>query len=250
MKFQVNRYLKQIATETGESDVNRAVQIFVKRKLGSSESLEVSARKLGVTEIAEDRLSFEGGVFNVPEKGLVIKLNAESSPTRKRFTLAHELSHLLLGTVPGRRSMCREDPALESACDSIAAELLMPSEQAIGFVRDLGQPSPEKLRAIASRYDVSLRVAAIRVHSTFRLWKCCIGFWERNPTIKTVWFVGRRRWDRTEPDSYSLDLALSSNAAVQSKELWQRGPITDPVWLSLLRIGNSDRVLGLVGFVN
>jgi len=135
----------------------------------------------------------------------------------------------------------------------LAAELLMPSEDAITFIRSLGKPSPEKLSTIASKYAVSLQAAAIRVHADFGLWKCFIGCWERHPQIKTTWFVGRRRWDRTEPDSYSLDLALSSDGPVESKELWQRGPIADPIWLNLLRIGNGDlssRVLGLIGFVN
>jgi hypothetical protein len=250
MKFPANQYLTRIAASVGVQDTTRAVQIFVKDKLSNNQSLEGLARNLGVNEIIEERLSFEGGLFDTPEKGLVIKLNAESSSSRKRFTLAHEIGHLLLGTVSRLRSMRREDPTLERACDSIAAELLMPSEDAIAFVRSLGQPSPEKLKIIASKYSVSLRAAAIRVHVDFNLWKCFIGLWECYPQIKTTWFVGRRRWDRVEPDSYSLDLALSSEIPVQSKELWQKGPSSDPVWLNLLRIGNNGRVLGLIGFVN
>jgi len=132
----------------------------------------------------------------------------------------------------------------------IAAELLIPSEDATEFVQSLGPPSPEKLRVIAEKYTVSLQSAAIRVHSDLSLWKCFIGMWERHPRIRTAWFVGHRRWEKVEPDSYSLDLALSSAVPVQSKELWQRGPLTDPVWLNLLRIGDNGRVLGLIGFVN
>lgn len=131
----------------------------------------------------------------------------------------------------------------------IAAELLMPSDDAIAFISGLGKPSPEKLKAIASRYSVSLQAAARRVHSDFGLWRCSVGCWDRYPEIKTRWFVGRRLWDRTAPDSCSLDLALSSAAPVQSKEWWQRGPNAEPVWLNLLRL-DDGRVLGLVGFVN
>jgi len=248
MKSQANRYLKRIAASVGVKECGHAVQILVKDKLGASPSLENLARSLGVNEITEEAMPIEGGLFNLPGKGLVIKLNANSPPSRRRFTLAHEIGHLLMGTVPGLRSACRDDPALESACDSIAAELLMPSEEAVAFIRTLGQPSPEKLKIIASRYSVSLHTAAIRVHSDFRLWKCFIGLWERHPHIKTAWFVGRRRWDKSEPDSYSIDLALASQSPVQTKELWQKGPNADPVWLNLLRVG-SDRVLGLVNFV-
>jgi hypothetical protein len=244
-----NPYLGRIGSLVGEKDPSRAVPVFVGAYRAPGESLDSLARSLGVSRITEQRLPFEGGLFQLPGGELVIKLNSESSFVRKRFTLAHELGHLLLKTVPAFRSTCRTDAALERACDKIAAELLMPSEDAIAFIRGLGQPSPEKLKIISARYAVSSQTAAIRVHADFRLWKCFIGYWERHPQIKTVWFVGQRRWDRVEPDSYSLDLALSSKIPVQSKELWQRGPFTDPVWLNLLRDENG-RVLGLVGFLN
>jgi hypothetical protein len=250
MKFPANQYLTRIATSVGIKDTTRAIQIFVRDKLSTSASLEALARDLGVGEIVEERLPFEGGLFNLPERGLVIKLNADSPPFRKRFTLAHEIGHLLLGTVPGLRSACSEDQVLERACDSLAAELLMPSEDAVEFISSLGRPSPEKLKIIASKYAVSLHMAAIRVHADFRLWKCFIALWERFPQVKTTWFVGRRRWDRTEPDSYSLDLALSSDTPVRANEAWEKGPDRDPVWLDLLRIGDKGRVLGLIGFVD
>lgn len=212
------------------------------------ETLDAMALRLGASRIVEEHLSFEGGVFRLPSDELIIKLNAASPLTRKRFTLAHEIGHLLLGE-PGLRSSCGRNQELERKCDAIASELLMPTDEAVEYVKGLGKPSPNKLKAIASRYAVSLQAAAIRVHSDLQLWNCCIGFWERHPEVKTLWFVGRRRWDRPQPDSYSLDLALSSEAPVQSEELWQRGPFSDPVWLNLQRDGKG-RVLGLVGFLN
>jgi hypothetical protein len=208
------------------------------------------ALRLGVSSIIHETLSFEGGIFRLPGGNLVIKLNADSPPVRKRFTLAHEIGHLLLGK-PGLRSSCGRDPALERKCDAIASELLMPTDQTVPFIRSLGKPSPEKLRAIASRFDVSLQAAAFRVHRDLALWKCFVACWQRHPKTTTEWFVGyRRRWDRVEPDEHSLDLALASETSVQSKEFWQRGPQAEPVWLNLLRLGNRGRVLGLIAFVN
>ena len=222
---------------------------FVGSHRRASEPLESMALRLGISRIVEERLPFEGGVFELPDGERIIKLNAASPATRKRFTLAHEIGHLLLGK-PGLRSSCGRDAALERKCDAIASELLMPTDEAIPFIRSLGKPTPEKLRTIASRFDVSLQAAAFRVHRDFDLWKCFIGCWQRHPKVKTDWFVGyRRRWDRVEPDEHSLDLALASDTSVQSKEFWQRGPQAEPVWLNLLRLGKSSRVLGLVGFV-
>jgi len=246
---RINPYLKRIARLTGEGDATLALRKFVSGHVEPNSSLEALARKLGVQDIIEERLPFEGGLFKAPDGRLLIKLNTDSSPVRKRFTLAHEIGHLLLGAVPGFRGTCLSDDALERTCDKIAAELLMPSDRAADFVRKLGAPSPENLRLVASEYVVSLQTAAIRLHYDFRIWKCCIGFWEARPEPKVVWFVGQRRWDSVEPDAYSLDLALSCRTSVKSEELWRRGPTTAPVWLHLLRVGEG-RVLGLVNFVN
>lgn len=226
------------------------IAALVKRHHDPSEPLEAMALRCGVSKIIAEPLSFDGGVFQLPNGELIIKLNADSVPTRKRFTLAHEIGHLLLGK-PGLRSSCGRDQELERKCDAIASELLMPTDETISVVTSLGKPTPEKLKALASRFDVSLHAAAFRVHRDLGLWKCFIGCWQRRPEVKTGWFVGyRRRWDSVEPDEHSLDLALASETSVQSREYWQRGPQAEPVWLNLLRLGKSDRVVGLVGFVN
>jgi len=255
MKPTMNRYLSKISDLAGEKNQARAVQSFVSEQRGPITSLDDLARKLGVGKISEERLPFEGGLFRTPDGGLVIKLNACSAFVRKRFTLAHEIAHLLLGTIPGRRGAGHDDSTLERACDMIAAELLMPTDEVIQFVGRIGGPSPENLRAIASGFGVSLRAAAIRLHSDLRLWKCCVGFWERQEAVRTAWFVGPKRWDTMTPDSYSLDLAVDSGKSVQTRETWLRNGSSDPVGLFLLHIGTgkesgSQRFLGLVSFLN
>jgi hypothetical protein len=137
----------------------------------------------------------------------------------------------------------------------VAAELLMPTDEVAQLVREIGAPSPEKLKVIASRHGVSLRAAAIRIHSDLGLWKCCIGLWEKQELVRTIWFVGQKRWNTTVPDSCSLELAVGSDKSVRTTELWSRGGFTEPVGLNLLRIrvdagSGSQSVLGLVSFLN
>jgi Zn-dependent peptidase ImmA (M78 family) len=249
VKAHKNDYLKRISSLIGEKDPCQALQVFVEGHRAAGESLDALAHKLGVSRIVEQRLPFEGGLFQLTDGELVIKLNSESSFVRKRFTLAHEIAHLLLNTVPAHRSANRSDEDLERTCDLIAAELLMPTEEATGFVHQLGSPSPENLKAIASKYGVSLQAAAIRVRNGLKVWKCCIGMWSLSPKIKTLWFVGPKRWDSTQPDAFLLERAASSNASLHTKDLWRRGEITEPVWLNLLGVG-STTVIGLVHFVN
>jgi len=244
-----NRYLHRIGSLVGAKEVLRAVEVFVAEHRSPDEELGALARRLGVSRIIEQSLPFEGGLFRFPHGELVIKLNSEGPYVRKRFTLAHEIGHLLLNTVPAFRSAPRTDKALERTCDLIAAELLMPTSEAVEFVRGLGSPSPEKLAAIASKYSVSAQTAAIRVHDDFKLWKCCIAMWEVSPNIKTLWFVGPRKWDDVRPSGGCLDLALASSNSIRIKDSWRRGVIIDPVWLNLLAKADR-RVLGLVNFVN
>lgn len=254
MKAIVNRYLDRLCSLTGEKDPRVATTAFVRSRRTPGEPLHALAARLGISRIIEEPLPFDGGLFQLPHGELVVKLKAKSPPVRKRFTLAHEIGHLLLGDMSGRRMACQSDPALERACDSIAAELLMPAEEAVPFIKGLGSPCPQKLGLIASRFRVSRHVAAIRVSDDFRLWKCCIGLWEWQGAVQTMWFVGERRWDVAEPDSYSLQLAVDSTEPVRTTAQWQRGGFTEQVWLNLLNIGSNrgtgaNRVLGLVAFV-
>ena len=159
-----NRYLARIYRTTGEKEPSAAIAAFVRKKRTASEPLDLLAIRLGVTRISEESLAFEGGVFKLPSGELVIKLKTDSPPSRKQFTLAHEIGHLMLGE-PGLRSSCGGDRDLERTCDAIAGELLMPAEDATMFVQSLGQPSPEKLKIIASKYGVSVHAAAVRVQS-------------------------------------------------------------------------------------
>ena len=249
MRMATNPYLQRVASFVREVNTTIAVRTFVSTNRQGAESLDDMARRLGVSRIIRERLPFEGGLLRLPDGELVIKLNAQSSFVRQRFTLAHEVAHLLLRTEPAFRGNRKSDVYLERACDVIAAELLMPSAEAADFVRDLGSPSPEKLSTIASRYSVSMQTAAIRVHNDFKLWKCCIGMWSVAPKIKTLWFVGPKRWDNVQPDASLVERATSSNASFQTKDLWRRGEVTEPVWLNLLGVGSTSAI-GLVHFVN
>jgi hypothetical protein len=248
-KINHNAYLKRISSLVGQLDQSTALQAFVGAQRSANESLDALARKLGVSRIIEQRLPFEGGLFQLPDGELVIKLNSESSFVRKRFTLAHEIAHLLLNTVPAHRGANRIDEDLERTCDLIAAELLMPTEEATNYISGLGSPSPENLKAIASMFTVSLQAAAIRVHNGLKLWKCGIGMWSLSPRMKTLWFVGPKRWDSVQPDVSLLERAASSDTSFRTKDLWRRGEASEPVWLNLLGVGGASAI-GTVHFLN
>jgi len=96
-------------------------------------------------------------------------------PTRYRFTLAHELSEVLL-----RRYLnaLPDQSQREHVCDAFAAELLLPHAAVLASVAVLiqahaGGPGPSEAtlkqlaRRIASTYDVSVMAARISIAECF-----------------------------------------------------------------------------------
>lgn len=73
------------------------------------------------------------GLLNREDK--TIFLNADESPARQAYTLAHELAHYFLNHKPNEYGVYRRDslyktlkPAKEQEADFFAAELLMPRD--------------------------------------------------------------------------------------------------------------------------
>jgi IrrE N-terminal-like domain len=96
----------------------------------------------------------------------IIRLNSTLSATRKRFTLAHELGHLILG-VPALvgesfEDMLGSDSAEERRVNDLASELLIPTDVIKSTIPDLPVVAAA-LRRLAKKANVSELAAAIRV---------------------------------------------------------------------------------------
>lgn len=104
----------------------------------------------------------------------VIGVNSLESQVRQRFTIAHEIGHLVLHKLEGihvdkkylrdGRSKTAEDN-LEIEANTFAANLLVP----LDWLRDdvattaIDVESDEEVAALAKRYEVSTQVMAIRL---------------------------------------------------------------------------------------
>ena len=84
----------------------------------------------------------------------IVLLNEDDGRAQARFTLAHELGHMVLGDV--REPWCGGEEgsrgSRERLCDVFAAELLMPGP----LVRAAWRRTPE-VEALAAQFDVPLR---------------------------------------------------------------------------------------------
>lgn len=112
------------------------------------------------------------------EKGVItIGVNALHSKTRQRFTIAHELGHLMLGGIDrvhvdenfpilnrDERSSQAIDPA-EISANAFAAELLMPTTMLDRDTRGkiIDHEDDELVLKLAARYKVSPLAMTIRL---------------------------------------------------------------------------------------
>ena len=132
-------------------------------------NVEFFARKWGINSVERQPISSAGMLL--PSKGgYKIVLNERHGKERQRFSLAHELGHLLLqkcgisGSITDAKYRDSDEGNLaeEQLCDQIAAEILMPR---MAFYEDgwMEGWSLKSLRTLASKYDTSLPATAVRM---------------------------------------------------------------------------------------
>jgi hypothetical protein len=147
---------------------------------GVPADLEQLARALGVTEIVRTSM-VEDGRTTWNNGRPRIELRADRLPQRTRFTLAHEIGHILIAqdeTVARRTHQLKGD-AIEKLCDWIATSILMPRV----WIADYGRRDRYNLsllRLIAHKADVSLSAAAVRLAEVSDR-TCVLLRWQRGP---------------------------------------------------------------------
>ena len=114
-------------------------------------------QKIGVREIAYE--SFPGsGELHKSGDGYRIICSSDQSRPRQRFTVAHELGHVILERTG--RNAPRTGSGVERICDMVAAECLMPTAA-------FGRRLPSRLTgaevvSLARTFETSIRATAIR----------------------------------------------------------------------------------------
>lgn len=109
-----------------------------------------------------------GCTITRPDGRHIITVNSLESEQRQRFTVCHELGHIVLGLASNHAevppwSFAKRHPN-EWACDAFAAELLMPYRQWLAVVPD-EPPSVALIDRMADAFGVSFPAAASRFAS-------------------------------------------------------------------------------------
>lgn len=181
------------------------------------------ARRLGVNEIRTARL-VEDGRLDVTPDSIRILIRNDLSPARQRFTIAHEIAHLIVGE--GAIRIEKRDAAprdkTERLCDEIAAGLLLPYAWVVQNF--LGrQVSLATVRELAHAADVSLGAATVRLKEVAG-WHCSLLRWRRHD-MKWRFVAGtalpRNTFGtiRTAPETITAldEIARSSQADVRTR---------------------------------
>ena len=127
------------------------------------------------------------GQLTVREKRWHISVPLRIRHERRRFSVAHEIGHILLfdavadtpGFVRELRSQALFD-RVERLCNLAAAHLLMPEAQFSEALEAAMPPSKESIERLATRFDVSLEALARRITEVRPDWY--IMFWEYSKT--------------------------------------------------------------------
>jgi hypothetical protein len=121
---------------------------------------EALAERLGVQVECSPLVGCDGWCLT-DGRTIIIRLNSQTSPARQRFTLAHELAHLILGTKPDIvLDAFSQD---ERVVDSLAAELVLPASQLKALIGGTLPVDAKCLQRLAKAAHVSETMAACRI---------------------------------------------------------------------------------------
>lgn len=118
-------------------------------------SLETLASLLKAEVVYVDNLPVDGVTFLSPSGVYLIVVNGSSSYVRQRYTLAHEIAHLILNHKMGFFSFNTKQ---ERQANRLAAEILMPEENFIQEVNK-GRTVAELCRI----FQVSKQAVIVRI---------------------------------------------------------------------------------------
>lgn len=151
-----------------ESDVQHRARTFLSGLDISDIQSDLSAyvKAVGAKLVKEELGEGESGyTITKPNGKHVITVNSLETEERQRFTICHEVAHLVL-EIPSSHvevpswSFAKRDPG-EVCCDIFAAELLMPYQQWRAKVPD-DEPSAEVIEFMAAQFRTSFPAAASR----------------------------------------------------------------------------------------
>lgn len=130
--------------------IARAVRHHAGLPSGPVQNMTAVVEDMGVVVVPFDpgtRL-FSGASMLSEKPNYVVVVNSQMPGDRLRWTLAHELGHMVMHRVP--------TPNMEAEADEFAAEFLMPAKDIAPYFSEASFPSIEKLASLKRIWKVSM----------------------------------------------------------------------------------------------
>ena len=133
--------------------------------------VEAIARHYGATVVRKPGPRNVSGMLVVKAGKPVIFVNANDADVRQRFTISHELGHLLMHVEPETETLFRDERSSqgrsrpEIQANSFAASLLMPEEEIRRLTegKRIGPLDTEAIHDLAVTFGVSAEAMGIRL---------------------------------------------------------------------------------------
>jgi Zn-dependent peptidase ImmA (M78 family) len=232
------RVLKMAEVSSIEEAIPKLVATYLSGVVFPPTDLNALCSKFEVT-VSESSSVIGAGAL-IKQKGrFIIHYAPDLTSQRRRFTIAHELGHIIVDTAGPRGPQHGKE--LERLCDMFATEILMPKKT---FVEQASNEiGIKEIFRLARLFDTSLTSTAIRYAELLR-----VSVFEATDT-NVVWGKGviRKGAVRQLDDSLRLVIEKSLNGNAGSEELYVNTNGNYRHWIVEYRpYGKSNRVLVLM----
>jgi IrrE N-terminal-like domain len=206
--------------------LSRVEQNYIARAEELVEALRIKRLPVDLLQLAElsgitrvvvvPRLDVSGRLVWTGSE-LVAQLNGREHPSRRSFTLCHEIAHTFADPMPTRVKYragavdCDEDRTEEVLCDRAASELLFPRKIFLREARSC-DPNVESLRHLATVFGASLSATILRL-GQLGIWPVVFLIWRfishpgQERRLRIAWSVKPDRWHCYVPRYASADQA-------------------------------------------
>ena len=163
---RVDRAARSLSAATSLADLRDAISTWAPRFHGSlNEQLRPGARP----ELGMDLATIPGRGGLAAKRGdsFFVGLGRRGATRERRFTLAHELAHVLINS-GDRGALHLDSDTEEDLCELFARRALAPPALVRAYLRDAGFPmSLADIDGFADRFRISLRASLVVLDEVF-----------------------------------------------------------------------------------
>ena len=149
--------------------------------------IELVAEALGVCKIIRADIDCDGMLHPIGRDAFTVVLNKNHSLTRQRFSCAHEVAHILLADERrpsiARRIVANAREKLESDCNNLASEILMPRAPFVQRVSSMAW-SLSSIPDLSTDFRTSMEATARRYVEMIDE-ACALFVWRRSTSEKS-----------------------------------------------------------------